>query len=409
MRRGSAALPLRMVTILFLAGLTGIALPPSVEAQDWEEEAGNTFFRYDRLEFYGFIKLDASYDSARMNNSNAPGWVVPTTKRNDDEFGMSINQTMLGMRFKGPYSDKVDVTGRFEFDLMDPDVFDLTNANAMRSDKTSFYLRHAYMNLDFHDFEILAGQTWDVVSPLRPRSVNYAINWWAGNMGNRRPQIRFTKGTDNMEVQFALTKTVGKHRGLANMDTGSDGGLPTAQARVSWSLPILGDNVMEMGISGHYGIEEIDHPFGESHARSASGNIDLTIPMGRFVTFVGEYFYGKNLDAYYGGVGQGLSGTVVDAYEVRSKGGWFQLQTVITQNLKFNAGAGVDNPNRVTGTLPGTNHIRRNANIFWNTFYTVCPGVHIGFEMSHWNTHYYGTPNDDRDNTRYQLAFIYNF
>jgi len=401
-----------MLTILSLVCLTGIALPPPAAAQDWEEEeeASNTFFRYDRLEFYGFLKLDASYDSGRMSNANVPGWVVPTAKRHDDEFNMSVNQTMLGMKFYGPYSDSVSVMGRFEFDLMDPDIFDLSNANAMRSDKTSFHLRHAYMDLDFDDFQILAGQTWDVISPLRPRTVNYSINWWAGNMGYRRPQIRFTKSAGDLKVEFALAKTVGRHRGLANMDTGSDSGLPTTQARVSWRQPLLVEGKdMEVGVSGHYGSEEVDHPAGDSRLKSFSGNLDLTIPLHKYVTFVGEYFYGKNLDAYHGGVGQGVTGTLMNTDEVRSKGGWFQVQTVVTQNLKFNIGAGVDNPKDLSGTIPGANLIRRNSNIFWNTFYTITPGVHVGFEMSHWNTHYAGAPNSDRDSTRYQLAFIYNF
>ena len=43
-------------------------------------------------------------------------------------------------------------------------------------------------------FTILGGQTWDVISPLNPRSLNYSVYWWAGNIGYRRPQVRLTKG-----------------------------------------------------------------------------------------------------------------------------------------------------------------------------------------------------------------------
>lgn len=415
MRRGSACLPGRF-TCLLLAGLLVLALAPFLKAQDQdEEEWGNTFFRYDRLQFYGFIKLDASYDTNKMSNSNVPGWVRQFPDRSDDQFNMGVSQSLFGMRFFGPSTDSVDVSARLEFDFQDPDAFDLKDLDTMNSSMDTdygFQLRHAYMNLDFHGYEILAGQTWDVISPLRPRTVNYSIGWWSGNMGTRRPQIRFTAKSESLEFQAALTRTTGNLRSGRGYDTGNDSGFPTVQARVGWKMPLSffsRDRDARFGVSGHIGREEIDVG-GDHHAVPTwSGNLDLSMPFGEYMTVQGEWFYGQNLDAYYGGIGQGVEGPITSPDQVRARGGWCQLQTILTQRLKFNVGAGLDKPDRIGSTIGGELPIRRNTNYFWNAFYDLTEGVLVGFEMSQWYTTYVGNPDDHRKNTRYQLAFIYRF
>ena len=36
----------------------------------------------------------------------------------------------------------------------------------------------------------MAGQTWDVISPLNPGMLMYSVGWEAGNIGYRRAQLR---------------------------------------------------------------------------------------------------------------------------------------------------------------------------------------------------------------------------
>ena len=51
----------------------------------------------------------------------------------------------------------------------------------------------------------LVGQTWDVVSPLLPSTVNFSVNWAAGNIGFRRTQFRVERYLhlrDDMTLTF---------------------------------------------------------------------------------------------------------------------------------------------------------------------------------------------------------------
>ena len=51
-------------------------------------------------------------------------------------------------------------------------------------------LRHAYAEVKDDDFRLLAGQTWDVISPLFPSMLMYSVGWDAGDIGYRRAQVR---------------------------------------------------------------------------------------------------------------------------------------------------------------------------------------------------------------------------
>ena len=51
-------------------------------------------------------------------------------------------------------------------------------------------MRHAFAEIKTDDWRLLAGQTWDVISPLNPGMLTYAVGWAGGNIGFRRMQIR---------------------------------------------------------------------------------------------------------------------------------------------------------------------------------------------------------------------------
>ena len=51
-------------------------------------------------------------------------------------------------------------------------------------------MRHAYTKLAWGDFNVLAGQTADVISPIWPIVNADLVMWGAGNLGDRRPQLR---------------------------------------------------------------------------------------------------------------------------------------------------------------------------------------------------------------------------
>ena len=190
-----------------------------------------------RAEVYGKIKADAAYDTQRVSTGDYIRWVESERyNSNDNEFNLTANETRLGVKIFGPEDDTLRTSGLVEVDFFASDV---------PENKAEMFMRHAYLLLEWPNsrFSVLAGQTWDVISPLAPYqgSLNYSVAWWAGNIGYRRPQIRVTKafGQDvEYKLEAALARTIGRSSGFDPGDTGEDAGFPTVQARASTSVTV---------------------------------------------------------------------------------------------------------------------------------------------------------------------------
>jgi len=193
------------------------------------------------IQLYGYLKFDASYDSSQINNGNFAQWVErENANKNDEQFNMTANQSRFGVKINGTDSGAMKTSGRAEVDF-----YGGSNEN-----KAHLIMRHAYMKMDWIEdrFNIIAGQTSDVISPLFPSTVNYSVGWWTGNIGYRRPQIRLTKelGFETggfLKLEGALARTIGRDNIYleGTTDSGEDAGFPTLQGRASITLPTLGD------------------------------------------------------------------------------------------------------------------------------------------------------------------------
>ena len=136
------------------------------------------------LSWYGYMKLDASWDEAIINTGNFARWVAaPEMGHSHADFNMTARQTRLGFRASSEAAG-AQLTGRWEADFY---------AGAAEN-KNGLQVRHAYVDMVWPSgWEVLAGQTSDVISPLNPTTLNYTVAWWAGNIGYRRPQLRVTR------------------------------------------------------------------------------------------------------------------------------------------------------------------------------------------------------------------------
>jgi hypothetical protein len=357
------------------------------------------------VQFYGYIKLDASYDSSLTTAGNYALYVdSEATNKNDDGFNMTASQTRLGFKINGPEKDGLKTSGLIEFDFY---------GNYASENKAKIQMRHAYMKMNWADgFEVLAGQTSDVMSPLCPSTLNYTVLWDAGNIGYRRPQIRLTKtwtGEDKNYVKFeaALARTIGTDKassGAPYAETGMDSGYPTAESRLSMTFPLLKYKPTTLGFSGHIGREEYDTANDGTNKKfeSWSANVDLTQPINKWLSVQGEYFNGINLGTYFGGIGQSVNTTTLK--EIAAEGGWVAATLGPLDNWTFNFGAGVDN---VDSDDLNTGNKERNLSVFGNFTYNINANTQIGFELSQWETAYKG--QDDSESTRAQLSFIYKF
>jgi len=357
------------------------------------------------IQLYGYLKLDAAYDSSRIDNGNYAKWVErENTNSDDDQFNMTANETRLGMLINGPDDGVTKASGRVEVDFYEGGA----------ENKPRLMMRHAYMKLDWpaDRFSIIAGQTSDVISPLWPSTLNYTVGWWTGNIGYRRPQIRLTKQydvgpQDDLKLEGALARTIGRDS-VSGTDSGEDSGLPSVQARASMSIPLLvGTEASTVGISGHVGQEEYDITTGGRNKEftSWSLNLDLTQPVNKWLSLKSEVFTGENLDAYLGGIGQGVTTAAPNQYEeIGSKGGWIGAGLGPWDKTRFNVGVGMDDVDRGNVNAGGRT---LNQSVFGNVFYSLNKNTEWAVELSHWRTEYRGS--GDGDSLRAQTALIYRF
>jgi len=375
--------------------------PTSAPAADSKKK---TLFSSVDVQLYGFLKADVSRDSSRTTTGNYVLYVdSEATRRNDAESNMTANESRLGLNFTGPSSETLKTSGKLEFDFF----------GSAPENKATLLIRHAYMNLEWPQAQLslLAGQTWDVISPLNPSTLNYSVLWVGGNIGYRRPQVRLTKdlsATDKVKVKLegALSRTIGRTTPApVSSETGEDAGFPTLQGRVSATFPFFGPKPTTIGISGHSGREEYDTDASGTNEtlKSQSINLDITQPVCKWMTLKAELFSGKDLDSYLGGISQGVNTTTFRSID--SEGGWIAASLGPWGKWSSSIGYGADNVDR-DDVAVGTGRTR-NACLFGNIRYDVNANAQIGLELSRWETDYKGV--SDAKDTRVQASFIYKF
>lgn len=360
------------------------------------------------VQLYGRLKLDAAYDTSRMEVGDYAKWVRPRTNINHhSEFNMTANETRLGLNINGPESNEVKTSGRIEIDFY----------GGGAENKANLMMRHAYLNIEWpaERFSILAGQTSDVISPLYPPTLNYSVGWWAGNIGYRRPQIRLTKiyslGHDiDLKLEAAATRNIGLSSGtFVVRDAGEDSGIPGLQSRASLQFPWLSkEQPTIIGVSGHWAKERYyTSAIGANKEYDSwSLNLDVTQPINKWLALKGELFTGQDLSSYLGGIGNGIN--TVLGREIRSKGGWVAASLTPRPKWNFNFGASVDDPK--SSDLAGMSAADArdyNRSIFGNAIYSINKNTEIGFELSQWHTEYRGASNADA--IRAQTSLIYKF
>jgi len=365
--------------------------------------------------FYGYIKLDASYDSAMTNDGNYVYYVLPYAEgEEDDEFNMTAKQTRFGVKFEGGGTDAVDMSGIIEFDFY----------GGGAENKPNPMLRKAYMEFKTSAVDILAGQTSDVISPIVPTTLNYIVLWKSGDIGYRRPQIRLTKAVevaDDTKLKFAVSanRSMGRDR-----NGGETTGMPSFQGRVAVGTKLMG-GVAELGVSGLMGREEAVSAADTTafELDQSVVAVDVSLPLGDMVSLKGQYFTGKNLAHYLGGVGQGIAEVPVEGagstelVEIESSGWWAQLTVRPTDELQINVGIGTDDPKldeddvAVDDKGGLVNRYERNTTYYGNLLWTVAPSAIIGVEYATFETYYLleDDTKESYENSRMQLSFMYKF
>ncbi len=99
---------------------------------------------------------------------------------------------------------------------------------------------------------------------------------------------------------------------------------------------------------------------------------------------LGEYYTGSNTGGYFGAI---LNDDTVD--QVRSHGGWTNLQITASPRATLSVGGGADDVRNAEAELAGLPNARSAiAFLFGNGIHEVRPGIKLGVEISGWRTRY---------------------
>ncbi len=386
---------------------TPVSAAPAPEAPPAEED----YFTLDELKSemkklawtkgelkivpYGAFWGDVNYNTERTVPGPYAVYVRSAQTDPEDEFYVDARRSRFGLNIDGP---KVPLLGNASSGAkVEIDFFGDGPVNPNRA---GVLLRHAYFDVKNDDFMFLFGQTWDLISPLYPSTLNYAVGWDGGNIGYRRAQARFDRylkfsdvlmmevqGSINQDVIPDFATTPGVDREAADW--------PILEGRLGWVVGHRGKGCkpVKFGISGHIGETEFDFtqvgpaplnlpPASQQRFRTWSFNADMLVPVGDYVTFKGEFFTGENLSAFLGGIGQGVC--VCNRNTIRSTGGWFDVGVDWTDRFHTHAGWGLDDPVN-TDFLFGRTY---NQFFFVNFTYDVTKNFVTGIEVTSWKTLY---------------------
>ena len=120
---------------------------------------------------YGILWANAVEETGRTTPGNYTLYVSRPRENDNADCYVDARSTRLGIDVLGPqipFFDCAQSGGKVEVDFQR--MIDVEN-------KPSLLLRHAYLEVKNQDFRLLAGQTWDVISPLCPGVLFYSVGW----------------------------------------------------------------------------------------------------------------------------------------------------------------------------------------------------------------------------------------
>lgn len=307
-----------------------------------------------RVRLSGLALFNLFANRGTVNNVDVPQTALPTGLLDSSgTFGGSLRQSQIGLEAFGP-----DIAGahtradlRFDFAGGFPQSPNGSLTGLAR-------LRTGTVRFDWNDTSIIAGQDYLFFAPLTPTSyASLAIPAfsYSGNIWGWTPQVRVehrfhVSEASLISVQAGILETLSGDRpdmAYARAATwGEKSGAPGYAARVAWSRSAFGQNIVA-GLGGYYGRQ--DWGFGRT-VDSWVASADLTLPLGRFVEFTGQFYRGRAVGGLGGAIGQSVlwigqfTNPNTDIYGLNSEGGWAQLKLKPTAKFEINGAFGDDNP-----------------------------------------------------------------
>ena len=136
--------------------------PPEPQEPPTEDSEGTATEETSlEVRWYGYLKLDSSWDESLIDPGNFARWVTsPSMVQEHPHFNMTARQSRLGVDLEHADGDGAPIRAKIEIDFY----------GGGAENKNRPQLRHAYFDLTWPNrgWTLSAGQTADVISPLSP-------------------------------------------------------------------------------------------------------------------------------------------------------------------------------------------------------------------------------------------------
>jgi hypothetical protein len=343
----SSSLETRVATLEENQQLTDTRLQ---EQSQTKVESGSKY----RVRLTGIVLMNTFENVGNVNNLDFPETAVPTEMGGTtNSFAASLRQSQIGLEAFGPEVAGARTSASINFDFSGG-FADQPNGALMGIPR----LRTGVFRMDWDNTSIVAGQDTLFFAPLAPTSLaslaipalSYSGNLWAWT-----PQIRVehrVQLTDNSKLLLqagildSVTGTPPFSQEDREANPGEQSGQPAYAARVAWSHRMFGRD-LTLGAAGYYGRQNW---YFNRNVDGWAGMADVTIPLGQYIDFTGEFYRGRSVGGFGGGVGQTivLTGNFNDPatliHGLDSMGGWVQLKVKPKSFFELNFAFGDDNP-----------------------------------------------------------------
>jgi hypothetical protein len=319
------------------------------EQSQTKVESGSKY----RVRLSGIVLLNTDITRGTVDNLDAPQIATaPETPGTSGSFSGSLRQSQIGIEAFGPDIAGARTSANVNFDFAGgfPDLPNGTAFGFMR-------LRTGTIRFDWENTSIVAGQDSLFFAPLTPTTLSSlaipALSY-TGNLWSWTPQIRIEHRvtlSENSKILFqagildSLTGDI-PQEDYRYPSVGEQSGQPAYASRIAWSRRAFGRD-LTIGVGGYYGRQ--NWGFGRS-VDGWAGTTDVTVPLGNLFDLEGEFYRGRGLGGFGGGIGQSilLSGLETDPvtsiHGLDSMGGWVQLKFKPKANFEVNFAYGQDNP-----------------------------------------------------------------
>jgi len=391
----------------------------------------------------GFVNTRIDHDQHNMGGSE-PLFPPPVPLRSTLRF--SANQTQLGFGVEAPPSGGLKNRGYFEIDFLGGAV-----EGEDRVFNRSPRMRQAYWWLGWNQERdaLVVGQYYvlyaDLLAPLPYDNLALTI----GALTSREPQVRYMHVkplTDSSALTFGVSVNA-PNSGLyaENTGTAERSELPSVHAKLAYTyagwggVSYFGFEDLQpipfvIALSGFAGAEMAERVSGDSSRIGAEGvAVNAVIPIVGLrenkrrtgaVGLIAQGWIGRNIDAYFGGNGQGIYETNDGRVKGITARGFFAGGNVfVSQNVWLGAfysyekndlsdlvNAGI--PFRITSGLfsgptfgkPGLGQGRDiNVTLWFNLLTSLYTGATWDYRQANYNDGNNGT------NNRISLSLFYNF